>query len=61
MRKTKILVLNLDATFAFSLLSIEDSFLQVLAPADDTHLGGEDFNIPKFYRFLDIFRRWTGK
>ena len=58
----KILVFDLGGgTFDVSLLSIEDSFFEVLATAGDTHLGGEDFDNRVVDHFLDVFKRRTGK
>ena len=58
----KILVFDLGGgTFDVSLLSIEDSFFEVLATAGDTHLGGEDFDNRIVDYFLDVFQRRTGK
>ena len=58
----KILVFDLGGgTFDVSLLSIEDSFFEVLATAGDTHLGGEDFDNRCVDHFLDVFKRRTGK
>ncbi|KAK8837270.1 hypothetical protein M9Y10_036700 [Tritrichomonas musculus] len=58
----KILVFDLGGgTFDVSLLSIEDSFFEVLATAGDTHLGGEDFDNRVVDHFFDVFKRRTGK
>ena len=58
----KILVFDLGGgTFDVSLLSIEDSFFEVLATAGDTHLGGEDFDNKIVDYFMDVFKRRTGK
>jgi len=58
----KILVFDLGGgTFDVSLLSIEDSFFEVLATAGDTHLGGEDFDNRVVDHFVDVFKRRTGK
>ena len=58
----KILVFDLGGgTFDVSLLSIEDSFFEVLATAGDTHLGGEDFDNRVVDHFFDVFKCRTGK
>nr|WNS68458.1 heat shock protein 70 [Trichomonas gallinae] len=58
----KILVFDLGGgTFDVSLLSIEDSFFEVLATAGDTHLGGEDFDNRVVDHFLQVFQSRTGK
>lgn len=58
----KILVFDLGGgTFDVSLLSIDDSFFEVLATAGDTHLGGEDFDNRIVKHFLDVFKKKTGK
>ncbi|EAY13413.1 heat shock cognate protein, putative [Trichomonas vaginalis G3] len=57
-----ILVYDLGGgTFDISLLTVEDSFFEVLATSGDTHLGGEDFDIRLVEHFADVFQRKTGK
>ena len=57
-----ILVYDLGGgTFDVSLLSVEDSFFEVLATSGDTHLGGEDFDNRVVEHFAEVFQRKTGK
>jgi len=60
--RQKILVYDLGGgTFDVSLLSIEESFFEVLATSGDTHLGGEDFDNRVVDHFIDVYKRKTGK
>lgn len=56
-----ILVFDLGGgTFDVSLLTIEDSFFEVVATNGDTHLGGEDFDNRMIQYFVDIIKKKKG-
>ena len=43
-----------------SLFTNDDGALEVLATADDTHLGGEDFDNPVINYFIKSYKKKTG-
>eukprot|EP00253_Pinus_taeda_P012619 PITA_12619 len=53
-----VLIFDLGGgTFDVSLLTIEDGIFEVKATADDTHLGGEDFDNRLVNHFVQEFKR----
>ena len=44
-------------TFDVSLLAIEEGIFEVKATADDTHLGGEDFDNRLVDHFVQEFKK----
>ncbi|KAG0696606.1 heat shock cognate 70-like protein [Suillus ampliporus] len=59
--ESQIIVYNLGGgTFDVSLLSIDDGVFEVLATADDTHLGGEDFDSHIIDYFVKVYKKKIG-
>jgi heat shock protein 5 len=58
----RILVFDLGGgTLDVSILSVADSFFEVLGTAGNGHLGGEDFDTRVVEYFMRVFREATGK
>ena len=59
--ESQIIVYDLGGgTFDVSLLLINDGVFEVLATADDTHLGGEDFDNRVINYFVKLYKKKTG-
>ncbi|KAG0695234.1 Hsp70 protein-domain-containing protein [Suillus ampliporus] len=59
--ESQIIVYDLGGgTFDVSLLSIDDGVFKVLATADDTHLGGEDFDNRVIDYFVKVYKKKIG-
>merc|ERR1712121_608235 len=57
-KEANVLIFDLGGgTFDVSILTIEDDIFEVKSTADDTHLGGEDFDNRMVNHFLAEFKR----